>query len=518
MAIFEIEGPDGAIYEVDAPDEQSAISGFQRMMGGEAAAPKQGRLGSWSPQSEADLIEGVAGTGTFADMTGSGISRAVPFGDEIASGLNAIPRAAREWFQGEGFDVPRAYDRNMQVEAELQRRRDERSPIASTVGTIAGGLGVGATAVKGGLSLMQGVRPTLPSLMGRGAAEGAVYGGLYGAGEGRGLQDRAFNAATGAGVGAVAGAATGALARIGAGRVDQSSIPSVDDLRSAGQAAYQQADQAGVIFSPKAVDRLKMDIGRKLVDMGYDPALQPGAAAVVKRIDQLAGQNFTLTGLDSLRKVASNGYIPGNRSNNKAISDIIGAIDDLVMSPGAGDVLSGNAQVAGGALKTAREMWSRVSKAERVADAISRAELRAASTGSGGNVDNAIRQNLRRLPEKPRGFTQAEQEALRRVIEGTPGQNLLRLGGKLSPSGNGLMAALGIGGTMVNPAIGAASLGGMAAKSVADRMTSQNARALDAVIRGGGQTLSPQMSAIRKAIVDALTRGSAQTLSVSSSR
>src|SRR5690554_697926 len=39
MAIFEIEGPDGAIYEVDAPDEQSAIAGFQQMIGAPPHTP-----------------------------------------------------------------------------------------------------------------------------------------------------------------------------------------------------------------------------------------------------------------------------------------------------------------------------------------------------------------------------------------------------------------------------------------------------------------------------------------------
>lgn len=292
MAIFEIEGPDGAIYEVDAEDEGAAVAGFQQAIGGSQPQPKAG----WSPQAEADLAERISGTGTFADMTGSGIAKAVPFADEIVSGATSPFRAAREWFQGEGFDIPRAYDRNMQVEAELQRRREERSPIASTVGSIAGAVGASAPIAAGGASFLNGASPTLPSLMGRGAAEGAVYGAAYGAGEGRGFSERGYNALYGAGTGAATGAATGALARMGAGKIDQSSIPTIDDLRAAGQAAYQQADQAGVIFSPKAVDRLKMDIGQKLVGMGYDPALQPGAAAVVKRIDQLAGQNVTLTG------------------------------------------------------------------------------------------------------------------------------------------------------------------------------------------------------------------------------
>jgi hypothetical protein len=50
------------------------------------------------------------------------------------------------------------------------------------------------------------------------------------------------------------------------------------------------------------------------------------------------------------------------------------------------------------------------------------------------------------------------------------------------------MAALGVGGAMVNPLVGVASLGGMAAKSVADRMTVKNVERLSQIIRSGGKS------------------------------
>jgi len=56
----------------------------------------------------------------------------------------------------------------------------------------------------------------------------------------------------------------------------------------------------------------------------------------------------------------------------------------------------------------------------------------------------------------------------------------------LSPSGNGLMAALGIGGTMANPMVGAAVLGGMGAKAIADRGVTKAVQSLDELIRSGG--------------------------------
>lgn len=507
MPVFEIETPEG-VFEVEAPDMDTAVRVLSGQKGAPApepvTTPKQDRVApdGWSPQAEADAYEKVRGNGTFADMTDSAM-RGIPFSDEITSGIGAPFRAAGSWLQGEGFDIGREYDRKMQVEAELQRRRDERSPIASTAGQIAGGLGVGGVAAKGGLSLLQGAKPTLGSLAGRGAAEGVIWGGLYGAGEGRGLEERASNALFGAGTGTAVGAAGGAVARIGAKNVPKA--PSIDDLRAAGQAAYQRADQAGVVFTPNALAKVRSNIVADFTDFGFLPANQPGAAAVLKQIEAMQGQNVTLKGLDTLRKMASNAYQPGNKPNNALVAKMIDRIDELVAKPARADILMGNAREGMKALQEARGIWSRMSKAEQVATAIERAELRAASTGSGGNVDNATRQNLRRLLEKGRGFTAEERKALEKVVRGTKGQNALRLAGKLSPQGNGLMAALGIGGTMVNPAVGIASLTGLGAKAVADGMTQKNAALLQALIRNGG-ALAPTLSGTRKALVDATAR------------
>ncbi|QAZ46759.1 hypothetical protein [Mesorhizobium sp. Pch-S] len=526
--MIEVELPDGAIAEFPDGTSPDAIKGaLQKRFG--RLQPSQGlraglselsaltqKAGRYNTPPEiaaaADQYEKGAGTGLLADMTGSGMANAVPFADELYSALSALPKAAISAVQGKGFHPADEYNRSQDLQAELQRRRSERHPIASTVGSIAGGLGATAPLATGGLSFLNGAKPTVASMGGRAAAEGAAYGTAYGAGEGKGLDERLWNALRGFLSGGAVGGTFGSVAGKLASKVSNAAVPTVEDLRTAGQAAYQQADNAGVIFTPEAVNRLKMDVGKRLVDLGYDPALQPGAAAVVKRIDDLAGQNVTFTGLDTLRKVASNGYVPGNKSNNKAVGGIINAIDDLIKSPKPSEVLAGDTQLASDAVTRGREIWSRLSKNERVADAIERAELRAASTGSGGNVDNAIRQNLRRLLENPRGFTEAEIAALRKVVEGTATQNALRLAGKLSPSGNGLMAALGIGGTMINPAVGVASLGGMGAKAIADGMTKANTGALSSLIRSGGAPAQQPLTPLMQMITEALSRGSGQQL------
>ena len=388
------------------------------------------------------------------------------------------------------------------AEREKTQASRDRARLPGEIADIGVSLAVPMAASKVGLSATRllpqalqigGGAAGLAARTGAMAAEGAGYGALGASGHD---QNIGTGALLGAGVGAagnVAGEGLSAAIKKVAGAFNaKPAIPDRTQIEAVKDAAYARADQSGVIFTPAASARLNQTITNDLANFGYDPALQPGAAAVIKRLQDLQGQNVTLTGLDTLRKVANNGYIPGNKSNNSIIRGIIEHIDDAVANPQSGEILTGNSQTAAQALGEARSAASRLFKLDKVDDAVARAELRAGSTGSGGNVDNATRQNIRRILEKPRGFTPDEQEALRTVVMGTPAQNALRLAGKLSPSGNGLMAALGVGGAMVNPWVGAASLAGMGAKAAADRMTQSNVQKIADIISAGGSRSATQ--------------------------
>jgi hypothetical protein len=131
-------------------------------------------------------------------------------------------------------------------------------------------------------------------------------------------------------------------------------------------------------------------------------------------------------------------------------------------------------------------MNTRLRKTDTINEALEAAKLRAGSTGSGGNIDNATRQNLRRELQNGANWTADEKTALERVIMGTTGQNALRQVGKLSPQGSGLMTALGVGGAMANPILGIPALVGVGAKAAADRSTSRAVDDFVRLIAGGG--------------------------------
>lgn len=489
-----------------SPDRQAAtVEEIAGSLGGAPAAPAQ-------PQQPA------GGPGALTASTiGARQGLTFNFGDELMAGLTTPIEMAIGAYKGTdagkgiGQRISDAYGRGLEQERVLQKQAQEQNPVAYGVGNVAGGLTTSGQLLKGGATLLKG-SGSAASMIGRGAAEGALYGAAAGAGEGEGWEDRANKAAISGAVGGVTGGALGAAGATLAGRNSRAAIPSIDDLRAAKDAAYQAVDNAGVMFTPNAVDRINQKVVTDLTNIGYSPRLQPGAAVVLDEIQKLAGQNVTLTGLDTVRKIAGGAYIPGNKANNSAVSKIIEAIDGVVENPQAADILAGNAVAAGQTLAEARRLASQVFKQEKIADAVTRAERQAASTGSGGNADNATRQKLRAVLEKGRGWSDAEKQALETAIRGTKVQNTARLVGKLSPSGNGLsmMLNLGAAGASSGASLPLTAVG-VGAKAFADRATSGNVKVLDALVRSGGALPAPQLTAGQRLVLEALTREAGPT-------
>lgn len=469
MPVLNIEGRrvrvDDKFLTLSPEDQQATVEDIHRQL--QESGKGQGQDdGGGVLRSVDDFMRGAADTSSFG------------LADEISAGAGALTGIGGK---------PGDYRGNLAA----QRQRDREGGWSRTAGQVAGAF---LNPVSVGSKLL-GEAGTLGGAAVRGAIDGAIFGSLYGAGSGEDAEDRARQAVVGGATGGVVGAAAPYVAA-GISKAfgrNKPVIPGLDEINAAKNAAYDAADRAGVIYTPQAVGRLSENVTAKLTDMGYDPSLHPGAAAVVRRLREVDGQNVTMKGLDTIRKVASNGYIPGNKPNNRAISEIINSIDDAMTKPHAGDVLMGDARTGMKALMDARNLASRVSKMERVKSAVERAELRAASTGSGGNADNATRQNLRRLLENPRGFTPDEQKALSAVVRGTPVQNAARLAGKFAPTGvvSGVLSG-GAGYGLLGPAGPLLPLAGMGAKAAADKMTQSNVGLLSEIIAAGGTKAATQ--------------------------
>lgn len=344
-----------------------------------------------------------------------------------------------------------------------------------------------------GASLIPGL-----GLASKAAKPAAVIGntlkGAVGSGTGAAVAEQAFpdnplaefagQLAGGFGAGALGG-----MKRAGAGQA-----PTADDLKMMKDVAYKQADSLGVKYTPKAYQGLVGNVEAAVKADHISATRHPRAHDFVEDMKTRAKNGLTLTELDQLRQEVRRDLL---RSKDEAEQHfgkvIIGQIDDFIAKAGPGEVSSGSAGDAAGAITKARELNTRFRKTELIEDAIYAATQNAASADSGGNINNAIRKQLKRILLNDRdraAFTAAEIKEMEAVVKQGTGEELLRLVGKLSPSGNGLMAALGVGGAMMNPMTGVVSLTGLAAKSAADGMTKGKIAALRRnVATGGGATL-----------------------------
>lgn len=205
MAIFEIEGPDGAIYEVDAPDEQSAIAGFQQAMGGQPADDTYGQ----PPEGMVFNPE----TGQMEDLRSpinpnipTGRANAAMLGTGQGLGFNMLDEAVAGASTLLGGD----YDYNVSRMREAERRAAEDHPVAYYGGTIGGAVGTGVGMASSGASLGANAINAgwrLPFVAGASGLEGLALGGAYGFGAGEGLEDRLDKSETGAKWGLGLGAA-----------------------------------------------------------------------------------------------------------------------------------------------------------------------------------------------------------------------------------------------------------------------------------------------------------------------
>lgn len=348
-------------------------------------------------------------------------------------------------------------------------------------------------------------------LLGRSAAAGAD-GAILGAAQATGYdQDPKSGAMVGfaGGVGGnLLGEAIGAGVNKVAGMFNtKPQTLSVDDLKRVGDAAFKRADEAGVIFKPEAINGLRETVYADMAERGFHPKLQPGAATAYDEMARLVeGGNVDLTGLKTLRELASGGYVPGNTKNNEIIGKIIERIDEFAGAAGKDDLVAGDAAAAADALAEGRDYWSRFRKLEKVQQLLGRAELNAGSSGSGGNIENATRQQLKTIlrdKKTMRGFKPDEIEAIRTAVLGSTPQNLLRLLGKLSPQGNGLMLVGQSALTAANPWIGVPlTVTGVGAKMASEAMTRSSADAAQKLIAAGGNksSLLAQPNAVQKLI------------------
>lgn len=271
-------------------------------------------------------------------------------------------------------------------------------------------------------------------------------------------------------VGALAPAAIGiGTSKFRAMFRQSSQRPTIENLQATKRAAYQAVDDAGEVFTPTETTSLYQRVMTALDDANYVPGVDTQTDAALRVLERRAGQETTLGQLDRVRQNLWKRY--SSAPNETGILDAIDAIDGLVASRAPTNEL----------MQAARLSNSRFKKAELLDFAFRKAADQTAATGSGGNILNKYRQAVTSIinnPKQAKWFSAEELDLMRNFVRGSGTENVLRRIGKLAPGGNGLMLALNLGATAVNPAMLGVTAVASGAKATADGMATAGAMGL----------------------------------------
>lgn len=490
--------------------------------------PVQGQVDQLGQLGTLDsFFDGWGGRGTAAglqagtSLTLGGLDRGLSWMDAVAPG-----------------GAPKLPQRDRDSLSEVRQFRQglrEKHPVSAFTGDMVGAIGAGMPLddlIRGGTNqaikrLPQGKeawkKATRYGARGVGlAGEGLAQFMLWKAGAGASNKEAATQESMGAvdraqyavenpdelKIAAAAGPALSGVYRTGrsviTGRATPKNVqgggasaPSLEAVQEMKSQAYKDAEALGVAYTPDAYANMVAKIENVLEQKGADPQLNASVTSMLNAMQKRVGdQPITMQTLDKVRQqVRENVISPAHRAARdgdiRLGNIIIDEIDDFIES-GVGAV-SNNGQAGSAAIQKARALNSVWRKSQALQDAVENATLRSASTGSGGNFENALRQEIRKIyqnPKKVAGFSEMERKAMRAVIEGDMGQNILRNIGKLSPQGNGLMAALGVGTTAANPVLAPIWLGAMGAKHLAQRGIKNKFDELDEMVREGANDLT----------------------------
>lgn len=461
-------------------------------------------------------------TQNFGEKVGSFLNKA---GESATFGLIGDEASAAVESLAPGVDYETRRDHYRDQERVLERDNPGAALTAELGGAVLAPVGA-LGAVGKGAGIAKRVAASA-------AATGAMSG-VYGAAEGEGgfqnrAQDAGWDALGGAAVGAAIPVAGGALQRLLNNRLAKRTIkdavsraPTTAQLRAQGAEAYKAIENAGVSIRPDRVRGLMDDVsqGLRAEGAGYAGAsnVMPGANSIMRAADDVGANANTVpfNELDIFRRYAGNAARanPANRADARAVSKSIEQMDNFVANLKDADIDAGDIETLQTMLPKARETWARMSRSQTIDDAIDAAENYQSGKASG--LANQFRRILN-SPKRAAAFSDAEKKIMRRVVDGTMPEKIIRYMG----SGLGMMGQIGVGaaggsalgpiGTLGGTALGAATAAG--SRKLTERIAGKNAETARAVIAAGGLPALPEASPLARLLTEQLLRqGSAASI------
>lgn len=280
-----------------------------------------------------------------------------------------------------------------------------------------------------------------------------------------------------------------ALSRGISSKAFSESVPSIDRLKNEARATYKQIDDMGVTINQQPLGKLSESIAASVKNQGFNSRIHPKVNAALDEIQSLTLSPMTVSEIDTMRRVARSAARSIEPDEARLGALMVRKIDDFFDSISGTAISGGQNRDIGPLLKNARIKWGRAKRSELIQEAVDKASLQASG------FENGLRTQFRSILNNKRkmaGFSAEERAAMERVVKGGKAENIAKHLGKLGFSegqaSSMLLSSLGVaGGAAIGGPTGAVAvpLIGQASRSVAQRLTRNNVKLADELIRAG---------------------------------
>lgn len=253
--------------------------------------------------------------------------------------------------------------------------------------------------------------------------------------------------------------------------------PSTQSLVDEQKLRYGQLDKEGFSLTADQVDEMIDSAISAAKAQGADPKMHDSFVGATKQLEAYRGEPMKLSTYDNLSKKIAKFSLKDEPFPYTMKNSMDNALERMLPE--------GNAKI-----DAAKAASKKVRKVKTLEHYLKKAQQATDTSGSGGNKQNNFRRAVSNaLNDKSVSniWTDTERAAMERIISGSFSENMMRLVGKMAPSGNGLMTYLNFTSAVaINPALLGISLGTAGVKALSDRKIDKAVKQLRDMLAVGG--------------------------------
>ena len=226
--------------------------------------------------------------------------------------------------------------------------------------------------------------------------------------------------------------AAGGVVTAGGAAAMRGKPPTVAQLKETSTKRYGEAEQSGVVFNPQSYDNVVTTIRRRLSDSAYNPRSESPIKNVLAALDEKKGTPLDAKEFDKLRQIANDAAASNDRATRRLAKIVTKELDAFVDNATPQDVVAGNINQYQGAIRAARDAYTRAMRGEEIEELIRRAKLAGGTTKDYQREFRNFR-NSRDFRKRIKSFTADQIAAIEKTAAGGGYLDILDAVGELSP-------------------------------------------------------------------------------------